>query len=117
MQTLSLEDELRRMDGVIYTIDFYQDFSNTILGNSDNKACIPEIIEEIINPKVIDVRQQNAPLSLEDRQRSEDFWRHMNKTWSKEKKGEKKWKKHKQKVTVKQAINNLNYIYDEMMGG
>lgn len=115
MQKLSLEEEFKRMDGVPYTIDFYQDFSRAILGNADNKMCIPEIVEEIINPNVIDVGQQNDPLCLENRQRSEEFWGHVSKMWSKEKKREKKWKKYKRKVTAKQAIDNFNYIYDEIM--
>lgn len=67
MQTFSLEDELKRMEGVPYIIDFYQDFSTDDLKNSDNMESIPEIINEIVNPKVIDIRRQNDYSCLEDK--------------------------------------------------
>lgn len=117
MQTLSLGDEFKRMDGIPYFIDFYQDFSIVTLGNSDNRVCIPEIIEEIINPKLIDVKQQNNNLYLEERRRSEEFWSNFHKMEKKEAKAEKKWKRHHKKVSTKQAIKNLNCVYKEMIGG
>ncbi len=117
MQTLSLEDEFRRMDGIPYSIDFCQDFSTVTLENSDNRVCIPEIIEEITNPKLIDVRQQNNNLYLEERRRSEEFWTNFHKMEKKEAKREKKWKKHHKKVSTKQAFKNFNNIYKEMIGG
>lgn len=94
MQTLTLEDEFRRMDGVPYIIDFYQDFSTVTLENSENRICIPEIIEEIIeeimNPRMIDVQQQSYNPSLEERRQSQEFWNCIAKAEKKERKREKK---------------------------
>lgn len=115
MQTLSLEDEFRRMDGVPYTIDFYWDFSTAVLGNPDNKMCVQEIVEEIMNPKVIDVGRQSDTLCLEDRRQDEEFWRGMDKMIKKEARREKKWKKHNKKVTAKQAYKNFKHVYKEIM--
>lgn len=117
MQTLSLEDEIRRMDGVPYTIDFYQDFSTDILEEVDNMESIPKIIKEIMNPRLIDVRQQNNNVYLEERRRSEEFWSNLHKMEKKEAKRVKKWKKHHKKVSTKQALKNFNCIYKEMTGG
>ena len=117
MQTLSLEDEFRRMDGVVYNIDFYQDFTTVTLGDFDNGMCISEIVEEIMNPRVIDIRQEDNTLYLKNRQQSEDFWSLVDKKEKKEAKREKKWKKHHKKVSVKQARKNFNRIYKEMIGG
>ena len=117
MQTLSLEDEFKRIDGVPYNIDFYQDFSTVTLGDFDNGMCISEIVGEIINPKVIDIRQEDDTPYLISRQQSEDFWSLVDKEEKKEAKREKKWKKHHKKVSTKQARKNLNRIYKEMMGG
>lgn len=117
MQTLSLEDEFRRIDGVPYTIDFYQDFSTVALENSKNGICIPEIIEEIMNPRMINVQQQSYNPSLEERQRSMKFWDLVERERKKEIKAEKKWKKHHGKVSDKQAIKNFNTVYGEIIRG
>lgn len=117
MQTLSLEDEIKRIDGVPYTIDFYQDLSKVALEDYDNRVCIPRIIKEIMNPKVIDVQQQSNNLSLENKQQSEDFWNLVDREMKKEAKREKKWKKHHKKVSAKQAYKNLNHVYKKMIRG
>lgn len=117
MQILSLEDELKRIDGVPYAIDFYQDFSTVVLENSENGICIPEIIEEIMNPRMINVQQQSYNPSLEERQRSMEFWDLVERERKKEIKAEKKWKKHHGKVSGKQACRNFECIYEELTGG
>ncbi|GEM_PF-6385535 len=117
MQTLSLEDEFKRIDGVPYIIDFYQNYTESDLEGSDNRMGISEIIDEIMNPKMIHVRQQNDKLCLENRQHSEEFWRLVNKTEKKAAKREKKWEKHHQKVSGRQAFKNFNRIYNDMIGG
>lgn len=115
MQTLSLEDEFRRIDGVPYVIDFYQDFSKAAWGNSENKICIPEIIEEIMNPKAIDVQQKSDGPSLEERQQSENFWHLVDKEQKMDIKAKKKWEKHHRKVSDKQAIKNFKRVYREVV--
>lgn len=117
MQTLSLEDEFKRIDGVPYNIDFYHDFSTVTLENFNNRMCISEIFEEIMDPKTIDVRLEDDTLYLKDRQQSEDFWSLVDKEEKKEAKREKKWKKHHKKVSAKQAYKNLNRVYNELIGG
>ena len=116
MQTLSLEDEFRRMEGISYDIDFYQDFSTVTLENIDNRMCISEIVEEIMNPKVIDVRQESDTLCLITRQQNEDFWSLVDKEEKKEAKREKRWKKHHKKISTKQAEKNFMRVYKELMG-
>lgn len=117
MQTLTLEDEFKRIDGVPYMIDFYQDFSTDALENSGNGICIPEIIEGIMNPRMINVQQQSYNPSLEERLRSMEFLDLVERERKKEIKAEKKWKKHHRKVSGKQAIKNFNTVYEEIMRG
>lgn len=100
MQTISLEDEIKLIDGVAYDINFFQNFSaRRIDGCPIEDIPVIDIIESILNPKtetVICAAYDNTP-SWESYQRSQRLWEAVDKHNKEERKREKKWKKGRKK--------------------
>ncbi len=116
MQTLSLEEVIEKMDGIPFCIDFYQDFSSIFTENPNEKMCISEIVEYIMNPPVV-TPVQSYHGSLEERKRSIEFWEEHEKMMKKERKAEEKWRKKHKKISGKQAYKNLKRVRKEIMRG
>lgn len=100
MQTTSLEEAIKLIDGVPYNIDFFQNFSTVrIDGRPIENVPVDEIIESILNPEsetIAYAAYDNTP-SWESYQRDQEFWEAVDKFEKKERKREKKWKKGKKK--------------------
>lgn len=100
MQTNSLEDEIKLMDGILYHIDFYQDFSDICIDEQPiENISVSDIIESILNPETeikTCVVCDETP-SWESYQRKQKIWEAVDKFAKKERDREKKWKKDRKK--------------------
>lgn len=116
-QTISLEDEIRMIDGIPYDIDFFQDFSNVYqTGRSIEDIPVEEIIGTLIN------FQNNAAVTYiptaEEYRKSEIFWENFDHYCEKERREIRKWKKRKGKPkSIKEAEKNFNDIVDGLLKG
>ena len=117
MQTISLEDEIKLIDGIPYDIDFFQDFSNMYqTGRSIEDIPVEEIIDTLIN------FQNDAVVTYiptaEDYRKSEMFWEDFDEYCEIERKEMRKWKKRKGKPKdIKEAEKNFNDIVDRLLKG
>jgi len=110
-QTISWDEEIKLIDGILFDIDFDQDFSAVYL-NSQPITDIPatSIIEFLSNPKSGSQKfDGNTPIRYAVKE-DEDFWKMVDKYEKKEKKLEKKWKKDKpkRKKTLKRILKWIN---------
>lgn len=117
MQTISLEDEIKLIDGIPYDIDFFQDFSNVYqTGRSIEDIPVEEIIDTLIN------FQNDAVVTYiptaEDYRKSEMFWEDFEEYCEKERRDIKKWKKRKGKPkSIKEAEKIFNDIVEGLLKG
>jgi hypothetical protein len=115
MQTISLEEELKLIDGIPYNINFEQDFSKVCLdGYPITDIPVTSIIESIGKSKAeteAEIRTEpwtcnvNKPIvySAEDYRRNQEFRELIDKhSKEEERKREKKWKKERKKDKKKQ---------------
>lgn len=100
MQTASLEEAIKLIDGVPYNIDFFQNFSTVCIdGRPIENIPVGEIIESILNSEsetITYAAYDNTP-SWESYQREQDFWEAVDKFEKKERKRDRKWKKDSKK--------------------
>lgn len=115
MQTLSLEEEIEKMDGIPYIIDFYQDLSTIFTDGLHTEMSITEVVEEIMNPSII-MPISSYHDSWEEQKKNIEFWENFDKAMEKERKAEAKWRKHHKKISAKQACRNFERIYEEFGG-
>ena len=96
MQTISLDEEIKLIDGVVFDINFFQDFS---------QAKIDEIVAEVKKPdEDYDRNDINYICSTRNYQDSKVFWENFERQYKKEKKREKKWRKKWKKGRKKRLI-------------
>lgn len=100
-QTLSLEDEVRLLDGVPYDIDFSDGVALTDVSATD-------IIEAILSPPKVPVLSEIVAQSY-----SEIDWDAIDKKVKKDRKHEKKWVKEHKKISPQEALKNLNNLLKE----
>lgn len=105
MQTITLEEEIKLMDGVPYYFDFYQDFSCIALnGEPIQDVSTLNLVELISEPK-----RENTSTVVDycphevDYQLREQLWK-AQKKYVKE---ERAWKKHNKKIGAKKSYKNL----------
>lgn len=100
MQTASLEEAIKLIDGVPYNIDFFQNFSTVCIdGRPIENIPVGEIIESILSSEsetITYAAYDNTP-SWESYQREQDFWEAVDKFEKKERKRDRKWKKDSKK--------------------
>lgn len=104
------------MKGIVYDIDFYLDFSSTLIDETPI-GCIPitDIIEAIIYPRETDCTTQTIP-TREELRKSHDLWKEVEKIVQKEHRREKKWeRKHPRPKTNKEAYENFEWAVGELM--
>lgn len=112
MQTISLEEEIKLTDGILYHINFDQNFSAMCIdGCPIENIPTGDIIESIINPKSENV----AYAAYDDTPSWKSYWR-IQKIWKaadkfaeNELKIEKDWKKDSKKRR-KRAIHYLEKV-------
>ena len=101
MQPTSWDEEIKLIDGVFYSLDFYQDFSTMRLnGHLIRNMIVFSIIEFINSPNFKPLLQDgynSATHSAMAYQRSQEFQEAFNKFNKKEKKLARKWEKNKKK--------------------
>ena len=108
-QTLSSEDELRLLDGVPYDIDFSREYSPEIsYGVTPRDVPVADIIRAILSPPKVPA----LPASTAQN-RSVIDWDAIDKEMKKERKREKKWKKNHKKISLQEALKNLDNLIDE----
>lgn len=96
MQTISLEDEIKLTDGILYHIDFYQDFSVICMnGRPIENISVSDIIESILNheTEIITCAVCDETPSWESYQSKQKIWEAVDKFSKEERDREKKWKK------------------------
>lgn len=97
MQTISWEDEIKLMDGVVYDIDFFQDFSSVWIHEHPIKDfSVSDLIKLIDNHKNLFTTEHYTP-TAEDYRRSQELWEQFDEYEQETKRREAKWKKGKKK--------------------
>ena len=114
MRTTSWDEGIKLIDGILYDIDFHQDFSAISLnGKPMTDMPIDSIIELINNFEAgnkICVFESNVVPSAEEYRRSREFWEWFENYNKKERKREEKWKKDRKKriKRFKQTLNDMD---------
>lgn len=104
MQKISLEEEFKLIDGILYDIDFTQDFSEIYWnGNLLSDISIPDIIDTVVHPK--ETLCYDSYIG-EDRRNIQEFWAYIDKVRKMERRKEEKWKKKRAK-NQKEALRNF----------
>ena len=117
MQTISLEDEIKLIDGIPYDIDFFQNFSNVYqTGHPIEDIPVEEIIDTLINSPN---NEADAYIpTAEDYRKSEMLWEEFDEYCEKERREIRKWEKRKGKPkSIKEAEKNFNDIVDGLLKG
>lgn len=89
MQTISLEDEWKLMDGIPYQINFFQDFS----GMFDKEPALIVEVQIEIEPRA----KTNERYVYPKEQRTQEIFKHADKYVKKERKREEKWKEKRKR--------------------
>lgn len=106
MQTITLEEEIKLMDGVPYYFDFYQDFSCITLNGKQAQDVFPlnllELINETERENTVTVVNNDCSYEM-DYQTREQLWKAAEEYVEEE----RAWKKHNKKIGAKKAYKNL----------
>ena len=105
MQTITLEEEIKLMDGVPYYFDFYQDFSCIALNGEQIQDVSRLKLFELIN----ETERENTVTVVDDYCSHEVDYRRREQLWKaaeKYVKEERAWEKHNKKIGAKKAYKN-----------
>ena len=101
MQTTTWDEEIKLLDGVLYEINFEQDFSSICLGGQPiTEMPVGSIIEaiEVLNRYESERKTDNVGTRIstaEEYQNSKRFWEWFDEYEKEERKREEKWKEEK----------------------
>ena len=110
MQTISLEDEWRFIDGVPYEIDFFQDFADIYGDEPPGLIAYGRIVQE---PRVRNVEMVSF---FEDVAHTREIFKGIEKGIRKERKAEREWKRERKLdgYSKKQRRRNAERYFDEI---
>ncbi len=119
MQTVSLEEEIKLMDGILYDINFCQDILNVCVNRrSIEEAPASEIIGAILKSFTDVSTADDDIIPTNSYQQSQEFWRAIDKQIRKEQKMERKWKKRKgHPKSAREAEENFECIVENLLRG
>ena len=105
MQTITLEEEIKLMDGVPYYFDFYQDFSCITLNGKQAQDVLAlnllELINETERENTVTVVDNDCSYEVDYQLREQ-----LLKAAENQIKEERAWKEHNKKIGAKKAYKN-----------
>lgn len=116
IQSITLADELKLLDGILYNFNFSLDYSNLLLNDQPlNETSIHDIVEYITNPEEPETLL-SFPSSAESYRQHQEVIEAIQNYEKEARKQKRKWKHRKNKPkNIEDAVKNFNKVRKELM--